>query len=179
MKQLITTADDFIKVDNVRRFANISSCGRYRWSLSRVWDDDLPPLILGMLNPSTADGLLDDATIRVCMGRARLMDCGGLVVFNEFAYRATDPADMMTADDPVGPENDQQIRNILAIDAKMVIVAWGAHGGYRNRANIVLDMIRGAGVTPYCLGKTKEGYPKHPLRISYSVTPIPYYPTRN
>ena len=59
-----------------------------------------------MLNPSTADGETDDATIRVCRGRALRMGYGGIIVVNLFAYRATSPDNMECAADPFGPDNE-------------------------------------------------------------------------
>jgi hypothetical protein len=67
-------------------------------------------LIIG-LNPSTADAISDDATIRRCVGLAKREGCGRLVMLNLFAFRATTPADMFAADDPVGPRNDRVIRS--------------------------------------------------------------------
>src|SRR5690349_21188818 len=87
--------------------------GAYRYRLDRWWDRALPPLIYIMLNPSTADAERDDATIRVCMGRAKNEGCGGIVVVNLFAYRATKPEDMKRAADPVGPNNDWYILSAL------------------------------------------------------------------
>lgn len=157
---------------DVERSAVISVCGLYRYALQRIWDQSLPILVFLMLNPSTADAAVDDATIRVCMGRARLMGAGGIAVVNLFAYRATQPADMLRAVDPVGPENDMWIDRV-ARDGKtlMVIAAYGAHGAHRGRATSVKRKL--AGVQLYHLGRTKGGFPKHPLRIAYSVQPEP------
>ncbi len=44
-----------------------------------------------MLNPSTADHVHDDPTIRRCMGFARAWGYGGIAVVNLYAWRATDP----------------------------------------------------------------------------------------
>jgi hypothetical protein len=43
-----------------------------------------------MLNPSTADGTDDDATIRKCMKFARAWGYGGILVVNLLAWRETD-----------------------------------------------------------------------------------------
>lgn len=80
----------------VERFADISDCGRYRWRLSRRWDDG-PQACFVMLNPSTADGLDDDPTVRRCVRFARGWGYGELVVVNLFPYRATDPGELITA----------------------------------------------------------------------------------
>lgn len=156
----------------IERGAEISTCRRYRYLLWRRWDKSKPHLVFIMLNPSTADGETDDATIRVCMGRATRMGCGGIRVVNLFAYRATAPADMMRADDPVGPENDQAIARALQGGPHMVVAAWGRDGAFQGRYHDVVSLVCGDyGVPIYCLGQTADGMPKHPLRIPYSKEP--------
>ena len=48
---------------NVSGSAIISECGKYRYVLSRIWNDDafIPRVAFIMLNPSTADATTDDA----------------------------------------------------------------------------------------------------------------------
>ena len=89
----------------MKKGATISECGLYRYSLTRVWDDVLPMCIFVMLNPSTADADIDDPTIRRCINFAKREGCGSLMVVNLFAYRATSPADMKAAVDPIGSGN--------------------------------------------------------------------------
>ena len=76
------------------------------------------------LNPSTADETNDDPTIRRCISFAQAWGYEGLCMTNLFAFRATEPSDMMKSPDPVGPENDQALIN-LAESAGVVVAAWG------------------------------------------------------
>ena len=145
--------------------AKISDCRRYRWWLSRVWNPELPLLYIIMLNPSTATHEVDDATIRVCIVRAVRNGFGGIVVLNLFAYRATSPDDMKAAPDPVGHACNSYITTIIPRDGK-VLCAWGNHGSFNNRDQFVKALLRGRKL--YHLGLTKQGQPKHPLRIPYS-----------
>ena len=179
--------------------AVLSDCGKYRYVLWRRWDTAKPRLIFIMLNPSIADAEQDDATIRVCMGRARRMDMGGIHVLNLFAFRATDPTQLDGVADPVGPENDRYIEKYLGMRDfdgdgqrfEMMIAAWGDGGlrpglaptlrsaaradwarPRRERWREVVSQICGEmGDRLFCLGTTKAGQPKHPLRISYDVAP--------
>jgi len=145
--------------------AYISEDGIYRYSLNRDWNEEFPMMLFVMLNPSTADAVVDDPTIRRCIGFAERENMGGIEVVNLFAFRATDPKDMKAAADPIGPENDIVIRQALE-DAEMVVCAWGNHGVYQGRSQAVLQLIRDEGHTPYsigpCNGKGK-GEPPHPL----------------
>lgn len=43
----------------------------YRYSLTRVWDESLPSVTFVLLNPSTADDVELDPTLRRCIGFAR------------------------------------------------------------------------------------------------------------
>lgn len=145
--------------------AYISKDGVYRYNLVREWGDaDSPGMLFIMLNPSTADAVEDDPTIRRCINFAKREGCGYLEVVNLFAFRATDPSDMKAASDPVGEENDIVIRQALD-DADVVVCGWGAHGSYRGRDEEVITLIRNSGHDAMALGVTKAGLPRHPLYL--------------
>ncbi len=156
--------------------AEISTDGVYRYTLLRIWDASKPMLRFVMLNPSTADGKTDDPTIRKCIGFARRLGYGGILVLNVFAFRARDPKRLIEADefgDIVGPENDQWfMRDLFQAN---VIVGWGAWGSRRElaagfqHAREVIKAAKPVGV--FCLGRTSDGQPRHPLMLSYE-TPL-------
>src|SRR5689334_19453129 len=111
--------------------AVISACGRYRYVLTRQVGPGSRRATFVMLNPSTADATNDDPTIRRCIGFAREWGCGRLVVLNLFAFRATDPADLKRAIDPVGPENrDWFERTLRPPHDGPLVCAWGVHGTF-------------------------------------------------
>jgi hypothetical protein len=161
--------------DQIRN-AVISPDGRFRWVLTRCWDSTRRMLCWIMLNPSTADAEVDDATIRACVQYARAWGYGGIWVVNLYAYRATDPADLVRAGCPAGPCNDDVIA--WAVQASgAVMVAWGAVPEAVPRAIEVFDLLEELGVTDiYCLGTTKAGAPRHPLRNSAALPMTPYDP---
>lgn len=150
--------------------ARLSECGLYRYSLTRTWDSSISPAVFVMLNPSTADGTVDDPTIKRCMSFAQTWGRGGIAVVNLFAFRATDPDAMKAASDPVGPENDAEILRCVA-GADRVVAAWGVHGGYKGRDSAVVELLRKAGRSMACFGTTKDGYPRHPLYVA-TATPL-------
>lgn len=171
-----------------RRGATISPCGRYRYDLWRAWSDQDPcgwpwhPMNYVMLNPSTADAAIDDATIRSCLRIARHVGCGygGIVVTNLYPYRSTDRLAMLASPDRFGDlgESPPHLRNddhivTHASRAAIVVCAWGADAE-QAVANRVLDMLLKEGIQPYCLGKTKDGHPKHPLYLPTDVKLEPY-----
>ena len=95
---------------------------------------------------------------------------GALIVTNIFAWRATDPADMKRAEDPVGRSNNQAILR-SARQSGVVVCAWGNHGGHLDRAATVVANLRGAGVPLHALKITAEGQPWHPLYLPAKLTP--------
>jgi len=138
--------------------------GPYRYDLWRIWGDpDGPYMLFCMLNPSTADASEDDATIRRCIGFARRARMDRLCVVNLYAWRATRPADLFKAQDPVGPMNDFWISE-HAKHAAQIVAAWGGEAK-NDRAFWVAYQLRRFN-SLYCLGKTKYGCPKHPLYLS-------------
>jgi hypothetical protein len=159
--------------------AELSPCGRYRHYLYRQWDESKPVLVGGFLNPSVADAFRDDQTLRLFMGRARRMDCGGVRIVNAFDFRATEPAKMKRADVPLSPANDTWIIHAIRPPLKMFIAGWGDDGAYLNREAALIELLCiDHGVSLYCLGLTKAGHPRHPLRVPYSVEPVLWKPGR-
>ena len=151
--------------------AYFSECGRYRYLLTRIWSY-APKMTWIMLNPSIANAGEDDATIRRCLGFAKRWGFGAIDVINLFALIATDPKELKDANDPVGPDNKLILRGPLALP---VVVGWGANINRCPRGEYMTKIIEArARKEPdewYCLGLTKEGEPRHPLRISYD-TPL-------
>ena len=150
--------------------AELSEDLAYRYSLTRVWDDQLPRLCFVMLNPSTADHTKDDPTIRVCIGRAKILGFGSLVVVNLFAYRATYPKELYKLNrlEAIGNRNNLHIMKHLT-ESDTTIVAWGMHGSLYDRDRDFWELCEDK---VYCLGMTGNNQPRHPLRISYNIKPI-------
>jgi hypothetical protein len=152
----------------VRKAAHLSDCGTYRYDLVRRWNYGGTGLVRWiMLNPSTADAEVDDATIRRCCGFARAWGYDGILVHNLYALRATDPAELRRHPDPIGPENDAYLASTVF---GPTVCAWGVHAA-PDRASGVLAMLRARGITPACLGRTKHGQPRHPLYLPATAQP--------
>jgi hypothetical protein len=144
--------------------AVFSPCGRWRYLLWRIESTRSGLLGIGMLNPSTADAARDDPTIRRCRALAAKARLSGLIVWNLFAFRATLPADLKRAPDPVGPANDAAMRLALSL-SRRTILAWGAHGSHRDRDAQALHICAASGARFHALGFTASGAPRHPLYL--------------
>lgn len=150
-----------------------SPCERYRYALTRTWDAEGARALFVMLNPSTATEIRNDPTVERCERRARTLGFGAFRVCNIFGWRSTDPRGLRRPDDPVGPGNDDAIRQGCAW-ATEAICAWGTHGGYLDRGPAVERLMRDTGAPLRHLGLTKGGHPRHPLYIAYARQPEPW-----
>lgn len=159
--------------------ATLSPCGTYRYDLWRRWGNGSWALWM-MLNPSTADAEVDDPTIRRCRGFSERSGYGGLAVVNLFAYRATDPAALTRARDPVGPLNAQTIKHWLADErVSAVIAAWGTAWEKVDRARLNVEgFAQKNGHDVFCLGRTKAGHPRHPLYVPNAQSLVPFLAPR-
>ena len=145
------------------RSAAISRCGRYRWWLRRTFPDVEPGLVVCflMLNPSTADVRRDDPTIRRCLAFARAWGFAILDVRNLFAWRATDPRELLAAPNPTGgTRGDRELE--AASNADLIVAAWGSWVPFA-RDREALALLRGRRLM--CLGRTRNGQPRHPLYV--------------
>jgi hypothetical protein len=152
------------------RSASFSPCRTFRYTLVRELGAGPALQVIG-LNPSTADKLADDPTIRRCIGVAGRWGFGRLVVTNLFAFRATGPGRLRAAADPVGPDNDWALVE-LADRAAAILAAWGCHGACLGRARAVRDLLGNRDLL--FLGETRGGQPRHPLYVPGDRHPIPY-----
>lgn len=155
----------------------------HRYTLSRSWIGNGGVVNFIMLNPSTADDVADDATIRKCVGFAKRWGFSGLVVTNLFAYRATQPTDLKSIlsrvggfREGVGEENTSHLDR-EAKYAHAVVCAWGDNCEMLpSRSRDVISMLRHRDL--YCIRKTKKGNPVHPVREPYTNAPEIFYPAR-
>lgn len=160
-----------------RGSAVLSDCGLYRYRLDREVSSSPRVAAFIMVNPSTANGETDDATIRKLIGFSRRMNFGRFIVGNKFAWRATDIRALRTTAHPVGPENDKHLATIMR-SADVTIAAWGPLAklppGLRNRWHEIADMADWIGVDLQCFGTAKDGHPRHPLMLAYDTEIVPW-----
>jgi hypothetical protein len=154
--------------------AVLSSCGLYRYRLERDLGRDGPTVAILSVNPSTADATIDDQTIRKDMGFGERLGWGRIIKGNKFAWRATDIKVLRTARDPIGPENDTHLEQIMR-DADLHIVAWGPLAKLppllRRRWRTVAAIADVVGCRLMCWGTAQDGHPRHPLMLAYA-TPL-------
>lgn len=151
--------------------AVISDCGKYRYLLQRIIVPEVDAhhpsfkkCVFIMLNPSTADAEKDDPTIKRCTSFAKRWGCTEFSVINLYAFRATNPVDMLrlSAIEAKGSDNfEYQFSELSSAD--LIVAAWGKHGGKKGTPEIGLLVVNNFNLK--CLGRNKDGSPKHPLYI--------------
>lgn len=164
--------------------ADISDCGRYRYTLWRCWDDALPCLVTCACNPSTANAQDNDPTVRKLIGFAKRLGFGSILIVNLFAFRTTYPQALLAAHelggDVFGPDNEEVIGTTM-LRAKQrgwtFLVAWGRPKTKRlaelfePRVRAIQLAALGLDLELKCLGTAKDGNPRHPLMLAYD-TPL-------
>lgn len=153
----------------MKKDALISDCGQYRHWLSRIWDESKDMVMFIGLNPSTADAEVDDPTIRRCIDFAQRWGYGGLYMVNLFDYRATDPKDLLKASTWMSSYCQRHIDGCASRSA-LVVFAWGSFKKLRGRDYGMSIRFPNA----KCLGKNKDGQPKHPLYLRKDTALIHY-----
>lgn len=149
--------------------AVISECGKYRYQLYRVWDQWKPMVLFVMHNPSTADADIDDPTIRRCINFAKEWGYGGLYVGNLSPYRSTDPSLIRTGKwEVIYPEENLFHLNVMMVKSHLYVLACGIPP-----SRVILEDVMNltGGVGWYCIRKTKDGFPGHPLYLPKDLKP--------
>src|SRR5919197_6528442 len=76
----------------IKRAARLSNCGTLRFTLDRIWGDG-PTVCFCGLNPSTADHLVDDPTVKRWTHFARSWGYAGFRALNLYPYRSPSPGE--------------------------------------------------------------------------------------
>ena len=127
-----------------------------------------PYVICIGLNPSTANAETDDNTIRNLTALLNNNGYGGLYMMNLFALISPDPEALRKCPDPV-KENNNWIDKISR-QCETVVFCWGNFKQAQYQANKIVPMFPKA----LCIGKNRNGSPKHPLYIKQTTKLIPY-----
>lgn len=150
---------------------------QFRYAFVRWWGnvDLATTAVWVLLNPATGDTeRRHRPTLERCISRSRAAGHTGLVIVNLFAFRDTDPRNLRSATDAVGPANDETLRVITKAGAQ-TIAAWGGQGRLQGRSARVGPLLD----SPMCLGVTQRGEPRHPLYVPADTQLVPWMPVRS
>jgi len=154
-------------VDTMEKDAKFSDCGKYRFWLSRIWENRLPKLMLIGLNPSTANAETDDPTIRSIIRIVGYNGFGGFYMTNLFPYITPKPSELDRSDKML--DYNDHILMRLRIGIPNICFCWGTFD-VLGRDKVIKELFPHAS----CLGMNKDGSPKHPLFLKTKTDLIPY-----
>ena len=158
--------------------AVISSDEKYRYWLER----EVPRSDVGiaqamgviMINPSTADHTIDDATIRRLRGFASGYGVEKFCVANLFALRTPDVKELSLnaalGHDIEGPENGFYLDKLFEeCKSGRIIVAFGSYAKlpdeFWDQPRKVIERAVAHKIDLWCWGHNKDLSPKHPLYL--------------
>jgi hypothetical protein len=161
--------DTMKEINFIKSEAVFSEDKKYRYQLTRVWNESKPMVGFIALNPSIADETENDPTIWKLVRSADGWGYGGLIIVNLFALVSSSPEVMKTAKEPIGKNNDQYLEKMSkSSDLDKVIAVWGDDGVHLNRASEVKKMFSKLWV----LKLSETGQPRHPRFLKADVEPF-------
>ena len=152
-------------------YCKFSICRRYRYTLEHVMLPDVPAQRAIMwigLNPSTADEQQLDPTLRRIRDFSLRWGFTRFVMTNLFAFRATDPREMLKQANPEGLSNKSYLIQ-TALECDTIVAFGGTHGSHLSAGREIAPMLRNL----QCLGHNKDGSPKHPLYVRADTKLVP------
>lgn len=161
--------------------AALSSCGTFRWELERIWGFYGRICVFVMLNPSTADAILDDPTIRRCIAFAKYWGYDGIRVVNLVAFRATRPTDMLVwfltrSQEELTEHMRLAVTATRQSDVAKVVCAFGrvppVMQAHAERVCRHIKLWRNL----HAIKLNKDGSPAHPLYLRGDLVPVLYQP---
>lgn len=159
--------------------AIISACGLYRYRLEREVQPEGRVFAYFGINPSTADAIENDATVRKWIGFSLRNDCRRFIVGNVFGFRSKEVKRLAahTVESAQGPEWTMHVDQIIA-DADVLVPCWGAYGKIprhlRGTFDDVLARLLASGKPVLHFGVTACGQPKHPQMLAYATPLTPW-----
>ncbi len=189
---MFSQLDAILSADSVHRY------WLHRHRPDMFLDGVLGRALFVMLNPSTADAVADDMTVKKCLGFARGLGLDRIGIVNLFTVRATDPSALRLIAERNGDEADAYIR--AALDwlreggkRGSLIFAYGSSpwaGTKLNDKSMAGALIRAQAerikfvrdealrreLQPMALGLTADGWPRHPSRFGYGEANAHFQP---
>ena len=146
--------------------ATFSEDRQRRFALWRVWERHKGLMLWVMCNPSTGSETKDDPTIRRVADFTKRGKYGGFVIVNLITQVTPHPIYIRDEFEPA--EADTHLRAAIE-SCGLHIAAWGCPSMrsketwslFRSR----VEIVRALCPEMLCLGMTRGGYPKHPVRL--------------
>lgn len=144
--------------------AEFSECGKYRYKLWRIWDEDKPLIMCIGLNPSTANADKNDPTIRILRKFLSKLGYGGFYMCNLYAIISSKPEILLTKDLDLQKDNEFHLGSTAIKCSDNVLFCWG---GFKEIQPDRIEYIKRRFPNALSFGKTANGAPLHPMALMY------------
>ncbi|QIG75699.1 DUF1643 domain-containing protein [Rhizobium phage RHph_Y2_17_1] len=152
--------------------AIFSECGLYRYRLDRVVADTGITIAFFGVNGSKAGVVEEDHTTMKWRQFTRQNGGRRYIAGNPFGKTATNVKELALYDDPVGPDNDRHLTEIIA-EADLLVPCCGSRlklpRRLRPHLDALYDRLFASGKPVKIFGLTQSGDPQHPLTLPYST----------
>ena len=153
--------------------ADFSEDRLHRNYLWRIWDLEKPLCMFIGLNPSTADGISDDPTIRRVKRFSSDWGFGGVYMLNLFSFITAYPEELFKCQDPIR-DSDAYLKE-MADKCDRIVCAWGNFkvNGRDAEVKKILHHISDEKQI-MALQINANGTPKHPLYVKADIQPVKF-----
>ncbi|MGG3158446.1 DUF1643 domain-containing protein [Priestia megaterium] len=142
---------------------------KHRFFLSCTWNSSLKSALFIMLNPSWADENRCDDTVSKCIHYAKKINCGSVKIVNLFSLITPNPNDLLISSFRNHQDNLKWQKESLK-KSDYVVAAWGEQGVWFNASYKILRLIEKYEIDIYCISTNRYGLPRHPARLSKSLS---------
>ena len=140
----------------MRGEAEFCPASKNRFLLKREWNKSKKKILYIMYNPSKADESKDDPTIRRLINFSKKFDYGGFFVGNLYTFISSNP-NKIDRSKNISKKNIKILIKLIN-SVSDVVYAWGNN---TEEPNFLKKKVK----SPMCLGKNKDGSPRHPLYL--------------
>ncbi|MFL9517741.1 DUF1643 domain-containing protein [Acinetobacter baumannii] len=152
--------------------AKFSTCKKHRFKLERDLEGKNCVVAFFGVNPSTADSVINDSTVKKWIVFAKRLNAHKLIVGNMFSYITPYVKELATCGEVTNIENEKALDSIIR-DADILIACWGTRtkvrAVLRPYFDQLMDKLKNSNKPVFCFGYTKSGDPRHVGRIPYST----------
>jgi hypothetical protein len=149
------------------RKAIFSQDGKHRLLLIRKWKSKGKVGCWIMLNPSKADNVRDDNTVRWLIKFSKAHGYRKFYVLNLFTYITSEPKVLeVLKEAKANKALNYKLISKYALKADVVICGWGTWGFIDRQGNTVKNLLKSMKIKAYCLGLSEGGHPFHPMFVA-------------
>jgi hypothetical protein len=114
---------------------------KYRYSLTKIWDENKPKAAFIGINPSDATELIMDKTVMNLTNHLVNEGFGKVEIVNLFAYRSKDQRGLINREDEHEKYNIDYIRQALQ-NSQLIIVGWGRDAENNSKYKAVIARVK-------------------------------------